>query len=129
VTFAMVSWLVIGGFALVISAVISAEAGGASWPGSEQHGTTGGADPGEPQLCPARAEGRGRSPVRNEEPSEPVVNPPFMRRNVLGFVLAGLLTVLCSGACGTPQPAVCESLDALQHTVGRLQNANVSETG
>jgi hypothetical protein len=40
--------------------------------------------------------------------------------------VAGLFGV---AACSTDQPAVCDSLAAVQNTAGHIRNANVSENG
>jgi hypothetical protein len=42
---------------------------------------------------------------------------------------AAALGVLVTGGCGTDQPAVCDSLAAVQTSMDHVRNANVSENG
>jgi hypothetical protein len=45
------------------------------------------------------------------------------------IAFAAAAAALGAGACSTDQPAVCESLGAVQHTLTRIRDANVSENG
>ena len=45
------------------------------------------------------------------------------------IAFAAVAVALGAGACSTDQPPVCESLGAVQDTVTRIRNANVSENG
>jgi hypothetical protein len=45
---------------------------------------------------------------------------------IAGFVV---LATLGAGACGTNEPAVCDSVEAVQNSAGQIRNTNVSENG
>ena len=52
-----------------------------------------------------------------------------MRRTAAWTAVGAILGTVAVAGCSSEQSPVCESLDAVQHSVAQLRNANVSENG
>jgi hypothetical protein len=52
-----------------------------------------------------------------------------MRRMSTWITAAAAIGLLVTGGCGTDDPAVCDSLAAVQTSIDHVRNANVSENG
>ena len=52
-----------------------------------------------------------------------------MRRMSRWIALAAVVITLGGASCSTDQPAVCDSLEAVQGSLTRLRNASVAENG
>jgi outer membrane murein-binding lipoprotein Lpp len=50
------------------------------------------------------------------------------RASIWSVAIATVISLFLAG-CADEQPVMCDSLDAVQHTVENLRNANVSENG